>query len=345
VIIRGGFSSADERRRWWLMVNVDPGRHGLSAVLLTALLGCGCLQTQTGEGPFKTTAGGFSPKGAAPDSAVVLAVAKPAPGGVASSAGADTTPARAAEGPDLNPVQPASATADPPADPVPPRPMPNAPGEPPAVQTQPGQTPPAPGQPNKDATNAAPPANATVPPAQARPPLRYNPDPTLTAKKATPYPPAGLAQAGGVQPGGYPNDPHQRPVPTASGSLLNLQPGESPAERALELNARLMAADADRQVLDRRARELTVALEERDRALVQHTRDIHEAADEVAKAREQVTNWRKELEEARAKLRTRELDDVQTLKAIITLLERLTEAGQTPDARHDAGAVRMPPEE
>ena len=126
--------------------------------------------------------------------------------------------------------------------------------------------------------------------------------------------------------------------------MLNLPPGESPAERALELNARLMAADADRQVLDRRARELTAALEERDRVLVQHSRDIHDAADEVVRAREQVTNWRKELEEARAKLRTREMDDVQTLKAIIALLERLNESGRAPEARHDGGPARMPEE-
>jgi hypothetical protein len=319
------------------MVSDDHGRNGLSAVLLTALLGCGCLQTQTGQGLFKTTAVGIH--SAAPDDgAVVLAVAKPA------RAGAEAASGQAAEqGPSLNPVQPAGATDASAEQAPPPRPMPDAlgqpqpaqtpAGQPPAAQTPPGQTPPAAGQPAKDATSAPPPANGTAP--APRPLPRNGVDPTLARK---PYP-AGNAVA---QAGGTPNDPHQRPVPTATGALLNLAPGESPAERALELNARLAVADADRQVLEQRAQELTAALELRDRALSQHSRDIHEAAEEVARAREQVTAWRKELEEARGRLRTREQDDVQTLKAIIALLERLTEAER--NARHDAGAARMPEE-
>ena len=87
------------------MVSDDHGRHGLSAVLLTALLGCGCLQTQTGGGLFKTTAAGAHASATAPeDGAVALAVAKPAR---ATASGSDAR----AEGPDLtNPVQPAGAT-------------------------------------------------------------------------------------------------------------------------------------------------------------------------------------------------------------------------------------------
>jgi hypothetical protein len=53
--------------------------------------------------------------------------------------------------------------------------------------------------------------------------------------------------------------------------------------------------------------------------------------------------WRKELEDARARLRGRELEDVQTLKAIIALLERLTEPAPGSEGRRE-GATRAPEE-
>jgi hypothetical protein len=152
-----------------------------------------------------------------------------------------------------------------------------------------------------------------------------------------PLPPGAT---GLVPPGVLAPDPHQRAVPTAAGGLLNLPPGASLAERSLELTVRLQEADADRQALEYRARELTAALEARDRVLNEHGRDIHEAAEEVARAREQVSAWRKELEEARVRLRGREQEDVQTLKAIIALLERLTEPAPGAEGHREGGAIR-----
>jgi hypothetical protein len=325
----GRYYNDEERRRWWFMVNDDHGRRGLSAVLLSALLGCGCLQTQTGDGPFKMTAGSTPGKNAAPqDAGVVLAVAKPAPSGPGTDTRADATgPQPAADGPELNPIQPASATnGQEPEQAPPPRP------QPPDVASAP---PPEAGQPAKDSPGTTPGSTATSPP---RPTPRNAPDPAVASKKPASYPPGS---AGLVPPVAI--DPHQRPVPTAVGGLLNLPPGESPVERAVELSYRLQAVDAERQALERRTRELGAALEVRDLALVQHGRDIHEAAEEVSRARAQVENWRKELDEARVSLKSRQLEDVQTLKAIIALLERLTETGTGP-ARHDGGAARMPEE-
>jgi hypothetical protein len=307
------------------MVTGDHGRHGFRAVLLMALLGCGCLQTQTGGGPFRMAASSArNTSSAAEDGGVVLAVAKPAP----HSAGSTTdVPPQLSDGPDvMNPVQTVSAKTNAPETEQgpPPRQMPTDP----TVQTPPGA--------NQQPKDAAAPAPANTAAQQPGQPARQAPAPGVASRN-----PPGAAPG---QPGGVPLDPHRRQVPTAAGSLLNLPPGESPVERAVELSYRIQALDADRQVLEQRARELTAALESRDRALVQHGRDLHEAAEEVARARTQVANWRKELEEARIRLKSRELEDVQTLKAIIALLERLTEPKSGPDARHEDGPGRMPEE-
>jgi hypothetical protein len=310
------------------MVNGDHRWRGLRVVVCTALFACGCLQTQPGGGSSKVaTAFGFnSPRGGAADDATfAVAVAKPGRPGAASRT---AEPPPADGGDPNNPVQAASAKQDPAGEQAPaPRPQPPDPaGQPPAA-----------GQPAKDPANPAAPA----PPAQRPLNNRYAPDPMFPLKKPQSGQPgaSGVVQAGGVPP----VDPHARTVPSVGGALLNLPPGESPAERALELNARLAAADADRHTLEVRARELTAALEARDQSLAQHSRDIHEAVEEVASARVQVTAWRKELEDARARLRSRELEDVQTLKAIITLLERLTEPSPAPDGRRE-GATRAPEE-
>jgi hypothetical protein len=331
------------------MVNDDPARGILPAILVMGLFTCGCLQTPTGDGSLKaTTAFGFHPKSAVSDDSVVLAVAKPARSTGAPQA--TTVAAQSAEeGPDLNGVQTASAKEEVPAGEQAPAPRAaqsaDATGLPAAPSGQPGKNPPAaPGQANK--TPPVAPGNAPAP-GQRNGIGSYNPDPAFASRKPVaappgPYPPG---TAGLVPPGGIPLDPHQRQVPTASGALLNLAPGESPAERALELSARLSAAEADRVALDHRAHELTVALESRDRALQQHGHDIHEAAEEVARAREQVTAWHKELDTARVRLRSREMEDVQTLKAIIAVLERLTEPSTNgPDARHEGSPARMPEE-
>ncbi len=307
------------------MVNDDLWRSLLPASLFAVFFSCGCLQTPMTDGSLRTASPGLRSKPAAADDAgaASLAVAKPS-----RSAAADPAAARATtDGPDVNPVQTTSARLESPDSEQAPMPRQGA--------TNQGQPPTANGQPAKDSAAAAPAPGANGAAVPPQPINRYSPQPAF-AKKLPPGPPGA---AGLVPPGGLAVDPHQRTVPTATGGLLNLQPGESLAERALELTARLQASDADRQALDVRARELAAALDIRDRTLAQHGRDIHEAADEVAKAREQVSAWRKELEDARVRLKSREQDDVDTLKAVITVLERLTEA----DARHES-APRMPEE-
>jgi hypothetical protein len=341
---RDNSSNADERRRWWIMVTDDLRRSAGPALMVLALSACGCLQAPTADGSprARTLLGMRSFKSSAPDDGVALAVSKPS-----RTAGAGHSEAQPAEqGPDLNPVQLASSKDkedSPPAEQAPPprTANPEASGQTPPAN---GQTPPANGQAGKNPPAA--PGNAPAAPGQRTGPGSYTPEPAFNLRKSGPsptaYPPA---TAGLVPPGGIPVDPHQRVVPTASGALLNLPPGESPAERALELNARLVSVETERQALEVRARELTGALEARDRVLSQHSRDIHEAAEEVSKAREQVSTWRKELDEARVRLRSREMEDVQTLKAIVAVLERLTEASPGgPEGRHEGGPARMPEE-
>ncbi len=320
------------------MVNDDPASNRMCPFLLAGLLACGCVQTRAGDGLVKgSPAAGYKAvaEAATADGTVALAISKPArPGGSAPAQAITQVSGVRAEGPDLDPVRQAVVKPDAPGEQAPaPRPMPQGPPDPAAAPAKDSAAK-TPGQPQPPSTNKDSPAPGTTagPPKPAG--ARYAPELAPVPRKVPPAPPGAA-----VVPAAVPLvDPHQRPVPTAAGELLNLPPGASLAERALQLSSRLAAADADRQALELRARELSAALEARDQALARHGREIHEAAEEVARAREQVAGWRKELEAARARMRDREQDDVQTLKAVIGLLERLTEPG--PEARHEGAPSR-----
>lgn len=170
---------------------------------------------------------------------------------------------------------------------------------------------------------AAEPREATNAPAAPGP---EGGGPPGTGKPAAP---AGLA---GVPPGQPPpfQDPHQRLAPTATGALLNVPPGGSIAERALELSARLATAEADRKALEARISLLTAAVESRDQELQAAGREVQEATDEVVRTRKQLQDWRHDLEAARANSQKQKKEDLEKLRAIITLMEKMLENSPSP---------------
>lgn len=119
------------------------------------------------------------------------------------------------------------------------------------------------------------------------------------------------------------SDAHLRGTPTAAGAGLNLAPGESPVDRAVELLRRIDAATAENQTLQSRIRALEAASVEREQALNETLRDVDKATAEVAKARGEFEQMRSEMTKLRERVRRVEEEEVETLRMILKALEGL----------------------
>ena len=156
----------------------------------------------------------------------------------------------------------------------------------------------------------------------------------LQTPAPVPAPTDGTAAPGRIEPvpvGGKP-ETHQRPAPTATGELLRLAPGESPIERLTAVTLKLDAVEADRKTLQGRVQTLSTALEEREKALHQATREVQDSADEIQRTRTAAQTLKQDLDEVRAALSRRDKDEIETLKAINKLLERYAEDKKSPSA-------------
>jgi hypothetical protein len=180
-----------------------------------------------------------------------------------------------------------------------------------------------------------------LPPARtvfATDPSPANHNGAALARVDPPPGPNGVRTAGATGPEGplpLP-DPHLRTVPTATGALLNLPPGESVAERAVELNGRLAAMEAERRALEARAQQLEAGLVAREQSLQMSGKEMLDAAEEIARTRRELQNWSQELAELRARLRKRDKEDLEAMKSLIPLLERLLESAP-PEPKKDPG--------
>ena len=85
--------------------------------------------------------------------------------------------------------------------------------------------------------------------------------------------------------GNPPSAPNAATRPTVAGGALNLAPGESLAERSLDLSRRLAAAEEEKLALAAHAQQLAVLLEVKDRTLLQAEKEVRAAAEDVALTR------------------------------------------------------------
>jgi septal ring factor EnvC (AmiA/AmiB activator) len=124
-----------------------------------------------------------------------------------------------------------------------------------------------------------------------------------------------------------PADPHVRMTPTAAGALLNLGPNESAVDKAVDLARRLEACIADNQMLTARVKSLQATGEGREQALAEAMRDVESATNDVVRSRADLEALRKENAVLRDRLRQLEKEDLETLRIVISALERLLEPG------------------
>ena len=125
-------------------------------------------------------------------------------------------------------------------------------------------------------------------------------------------------------------DPHCRTSPTAAGCLLNLGPNESAVERAVELAKLLDVCEAENRVLTRKLKALEATLEGRERMLRDDEVELTKAAEDLIQARADLQRLRDEFGRLRLRLQQAEREDLETLRAIVTALEKLLETGSGP---------------
>jgi len=201
---------------------------------------------------------------------------------------------------------------------------------------------------NPPTDSAAPPAPVAgvVPAGGVVPPVPVPPLPTIPVPQPSPVPipnpnplpnptpgvpgasPPGTAPVvpgswlGGSQSSPF-FGPHVRIAPTVAGALLNLGPGDIPADRVVELAKQVEAAGAENRALVGRLRELEALGVGREQALAEALREVESAAAEVARARGDVLTIRTDLIALRDRLDAVEKEDVETLRAVVAALERL----------------------
>lgn len=122
---------------------------------------------------------------------------------------------------------------------------------------------------------------------------------------------------------GYGSDPHRRSLPTASGAFLNLAPGETATDRAVELMKRIETLGQENLALRDRIRTLEANGVEREQALRETLRDTERATVEIQKARLEFEGLRAEMTKLRDRARRVEDDEIETMKAIVDALKGL----------------------
>jgi chromosome segregation ATPase len=124
--------------------------------------------------------------------------------------------------------------------------------------------------------------------------------------------------------------------PTVNGAQLNLAPGETATDRALMLTQKLAAVEDERKILAARVDQLKAAVEEKDKALLQASRDVLTACEEVSHTRTDLQQWKQEMVVLRDKLHGTEKENMTNLQSIISLLERFMDK----DKGHDGGRMQ-----
>lgn len=130
--------------------------------------------------------------------------------------------------------------------------------------------------------------------------------------------------------------------PTVVGHPLNLAPGESPAERSLDLSRRLATAEEQNLALTTHAQHLRVQIEQRDTIIASAEKEVRGAAEEVAQARAELQQRKQDLLKLRDRMLAIETENAATLRSVITWLEKVVDGekkeklpprGREPDER------------
>ena len=173
-------------------------------------------------------------------------------------------------------------------------------------------------------------------------------DPAVGAPAAVPAGPWYANAPGGPSNPPPGNSGFLQTGPAIAGTHLNLMPGQTATERALELAQKLNAADGENESLTHRIQELEVAVDDREKAIRQASEEIRATREELAEAREEIEQRTKDLAALRQKLRDADEENAIALETALTLLQQFEGRFEAADqSRTPAGAkspkTKQPP--
>ena len=111
--------------------------------------------------------------------------------------------------------------------------------------------------------------------------------------------------------------------PRFSGKHLGIRPGETAAERSLELSARLSMVEDQRNALAEQIKRLEEELKLRDQKLAEAVQEIMTTRQDLSDANEQMSQWRMKVEQLNEEVEKARKSNIETLQTIITLIRDL----------------------
>lgn len=134
-----------------------------------------------------------------------------------------------------------------------------------------------------------------------------------------PLPPAtGRSTWDGVIP-----DQHTRTTPTVTGRTLALNPAENGTDRAVELAHKIEQLQAENKALQSRIATLEQNATLREESIAESLREVEAATVEVIRAKNELKTSKKAVQALKDQIRTMEREEIETLKTIVTELEKL----------------------
>ncbi|QEL13314.1 hypothetical protein [Limnoglobus roseus] len=120
-------------------------------------------------------------------------------------------------------------------------------------------------------------------------------------------------------------DPHTRATPTVTGRTLALNPAENGTDRAVELARKIEQLQAENKALQSRIAALEQNATTREEATAESLREVEAATVEVIRSKNELKAYKKAVLVLKDQIRQTEREEVETLKLIVTELEKLLE--------------------
>lgn len=113
-----------------------------------------------------------------------------------------------------------------------------------------------------------------------------------------------------------------RKGPSVIGTKLNLKPGETATQKALQLQDELQAAKLREDELRGRVADLEKEIDQKNTRLVEAIREMNSTRQELISVRSQLESWAQNMAQLREKIKAAEADNLATMQTIIGLLQQ-----------------------
>lgn len=126
----------------------------------------------------------------------------------------------------------------------------------------------------------------------------------------------------GLAADGTPSSAYMGRGPAVQGSRLNLRPGQTATEKALELQQELADSNSREDELEARVAELEAEIARKDQRILQAIREMNATRNELIAVRGQLEEWSRVMDQLRERIKETEVENLATMQTIISLLQQ-----------------------